>query len=189
MAQKVLPYKYEVKEEKAGVTGLGGLPTYLDLAKASGLMKAIERHLKIRRGGQGWTDRQIVMSLVMLNLAGGDCVEDIEKLEGDEGICRIVRKAESYGLSRKAKAEQKKRWRKGRKRTFPSASSVFRYLSKFHDKRTEKEREEGKAYIPERTEHIKALCRINRELIGYGMKKGEEETGTLDMDATITATN
>lgn len=189
MAQKVLPYKYEVKEGKAGLTALGGLPTYLDLASASGLMKSIERNLKVRRGGQGWTDRQIVMSLVMLNLAGGDCVDDIEKLEGDEGFCRIVRKAETYGLSRKAKAEMKKRWRKGRKRTFPSASSMFRYLSKFHDKRAEEEREAGKAYIPPRTEHIKALSRINRELIGYGMDKVKEETATLDMDATITATN
>ncbi|HDH33932.1 MAG TPA: IS1380 family transposase, partial [Nitrospirae bacterium] len=129
MAQKVLPYKYEIKEEKTGMTALGGLPTYLDLAAATGLMKSIDRNLKIRRGDQGWTDRQMVMSLVMLNLAGGDCVGDIEKLEGDEGFCRIVRKVETYDLNRKEKALMKKRWRKGRKRTLPSASSMFRYLS------------------------------------------------------------
>jgi len=189
MAQKVLPYKYEVKEDKTGLTALGGLPTYLDLAAVSGLMKSIDRNLKIRRGDQGWTDRQMVMSVVMLNLAGGDCVDDIEKLEGDEGFCRIVRKAETYGLSRKAKALMKKRWRKGRKRTFPSVSSMFRYLSQFHNEEAEEDREEGKAYIPAQNEHIKALARINSELIGYAMEKGEEETATLDMDATITATN
>jgi hypothetical protein len=189
MAQKVLPYKYEVKEEKTGLTALGGLPTYLDLAAASGLMKSIERNLRIRTGDQGWTDRQMVMSLVMLNLAGGDCVEDIEKLEGDEGFCQIVRKAETYMLSRKAKALMKKRWRKGQKRTFPSVSSIFRYLSKFHNEEAEEKREEGKAYIPARNEHIRELARINSELIGYAMEKGKKETATLDMDATITATN
>ena len=27
--------------------------------------------------------------LTLLNLVGGDCVEDIDKFWGDEGICRI----------------------------------------------------------------------------------------------------
>ena len=52
MAQKVLPYKYEIKEEKAVMTALGGLPTYLDLAAATVLMKSIARNLKIRTWDQ-----------------------------------------------------------------------------------------------------------------------------------------
>jgi hypothetical protein len=28
------------------------------------------------------------MSLVLLNLAGGDCVDDLKVLEGDEGFAR-----------------------------------------------------------------------------------------------------
>ena len=31
MAQKGLPYEYEIGESKAGLTSFGGLPTYLDL--------------------------------------------------------------------------------------------------------------------------------------------------------------
>ena len=72
MAQKVLPYEYEVEESNAGLTAKGGLPTYLDLATATGFVRAIDRHMKIRTGGQGWTDRQMILSLVLLNLAGGD---------------------------------------------------------------------------------------------------------------------
>ena len=102
MAQKVLPYKYEIKEEKTGMTELGGLPTYLDLAAATGLMKSIDRNLKIRRGDQGWTDRQMVLSSVMLNLPVGDCEGDIEKLQGDEGRCGIGRKVETCDPNRKA---------------------------------------------------------------------------------------
>jgi hypothetical protein len=186
MAQRALPYEYEIEEGKSGLTAMGGLLTYLDLASATGLMKAIDRHLKVRTGDQGWTDRQMVMSLVLLNLAGGDSVDDINKIEGDEGFCRILRKVEEQGLTRKGLRELKSRWRKGRTRTLPSASALFRYLENFHDAEQETYRQEGKAFIPKANDHLKALGRINKELIGF--ESSREETATLDMDATLSAT-
>lgn len=98
MAQRVLPYEYEIEESKTGLTVFGGLPTYLELASAIGFFKSIDRHLRIRCGDQGWSDRQMILALVLLNLVGGDCVEDIDKLESDEGFCRIMRKVEMHGL-------------------------------------------------------------------------------------------
>ena len=80
MAQGILPFKYENERNTTGMTALAGLPAYLDLIQAIGLSKSIEKHLKIRESGQGWTDSQIVLSLVLLNLAGGDCVDDIKML-------------------------------------------------------------------------------------------------------------
>ncbi len=160
----------------------------MDLALASGLVRSIDRHLRIRTGEQGWTDRQIVLSLIALNLAGGDCVDDIEKLEGDEGFCRILRKAEMQGLTRKEKRDMKRRWRKERTRTMPSASVIFRYLSNFHDKDQERLREKGKSFIPAANEHLPAFSRINSELIGFEAVGNTEATATLDMDATITET-
>src|SRR3990172_4066979 len=186
MAQRGLAYEYEIEEGKSGLTAMGGLPTYLDLASATGLLKSIDRQMKIRTGDQGWTDRQMVMSLVLLNLAGGGSVDDIEKLEGDEGFCRILRKVEEQGLTRKERRELKSRWRKGRTRTLPSASALFRYLENFHDAGQEKYRQEGKAFIPEANDHLKALGRSNKELIGF--ESSGEETATLDMDATLSAT-
>jgi hypothetical protein len=81
MAQGVLPFKYEIEKKTTGMTALGGLPVYLDLAQVIGLSKSVQQHLKVRAGGQGWTDVQMVLALVLLNLAGGDCVEDIKVLE------------------------------------------------------------------------------------------------------------
>jgi hypothetical protein len=185
MTQKRLPYEYEIEESKAGLTAFGGLPTYLDLASATGFLKSIDRHLRIRTGEQGWTDRQLILSGVLLNLVGGDCVDDIDKLEADEGLCRILRKVELHGLTRKDKKEIKKRWRKERTRTFPSASAIFRYLSQFHNVEQEKLREKGKAFIPESNGHLKALTLINRDLIGFEPKNKTEETATLEMDATL----
>jgi len=68
-----------------------------------------------------------------MNLAGGDCVEDLRRLEGDEGFCQVLRRAEHQGLKRRERREAERRWRKERRRTVPSASAVFRYLSSFMD--------------------------------------------------------
>lgn len=188
MAQRMLSYEYQAEEGKTGMTSLAGLPTYMDLASATGLLRSLDRHLKIRGGSQGWTDRQMVFSLMMLNLAGGDCVEDIEKLEADEGLCRVIRLAEASGLARKEKLGLASRWRKERTRTLPSASAIFRYLSFFHDKEQEKQRAGGKAFIPAGNEHLKSLARINSELIGFQRGNNAAETATIDMDATLSET-
>jgi hypothetical protein len=89
------------------MTALAGLPTYLDWAAVSGLTASIERPRKGCAGrSQGWTDRPIVMAWVLLNLAGGECVEDLRVLEGPvdqdgEGFARVLRRVETYGLPRK----------------------------------------------------------------------------------------
>ncbi len=79
-----------------------------------GLLRSLGRHLKIRSGDQGWTDRQLILGLMLLNLVGGDCVDDSDKLEADEGFCKKLRKVETHGLRQKERRELKKRWRKGR---------------------------------------------------------------------------
>ena len=189
MAQGVLPFKYENEKTNTGMTALAGLPVYLDLAKVIGLSKSIERHLKVRKGGQGWTDSQIVLSLVILNLAGGDCVDDVKILEADDGFCEILKKAEMHGLRRKVRRALLRRWRKEKTRTVPSASSIFRYLTKFHDNEQEKQRRFGKAFIPAPNEHLQGFARVNKDLAGFSGSKDFESTATLDMDATLISTN
>ena len=88
MAQGLLPFKYEEEKQATGMTALAGLPVYLDLARKMGLSRSIQKHLTVREGSQGWTDSQIVMALLLVNLAGGDCVEDIKVLEADDGFVK-----------------------------------------------------------------------------------------------------
>ena len=69
--QGVLPFRYECEPTASGMTALAGLPPYLELAVVSGLTGSIRRHLRVCAvQKQGWSDAQIVMSLVLLNLAG-----------------------------------------------------------------------------------------------------------------------
>ena len=189
MAQGILPFKYESEKKTTGMTALGGLPAYLDLAKVIGLSKSVQKHLKVRAEGQGWTDAQMVLALVLLNLAGGDCVEDIKVLEADDGFCEVLKKAELHGLRRKVRRALLRRWRKERTRTVPSASAIFRYLAQFHDAQQEGHRQGGKAFIPEANEHLSGFSGINKELAAFSSQQQAESSATLDMDATLVATN
>ena len=112
MSQGVLGFKYEEEKHDTGMTGLAGLPVYLDLMKAMGLQEQIGQHLQVKQ--RGWTDAQMVSSLIMLNLAGGDCVEDLERVQKDEGFCRILRRIEQQGIRRAERREIERRWRKER---------------------------------------------------------------------------
>ena len=131
MAQGVLPYKYEEERTHAGMTALAGLPVYLDLASVLGVGDFIRAHVHVRESGQGWTDEQAILSLILLNLAGGDCVEDIRILEKDEGFCKVLGRVETKGLSRRQRRAMGRRWRKERHRSVPSPSALFRYLEAF----------------------------------------------------------
>ena len=189
MAQGILPFKYEVEKQGSGLTALGGLATYLDLAHASGLWRSIDRHMKVRAGEQGWTDSEVVMSLVLLNLAGGGCVEDVGRLEADEGFCRLLCKAVLHGVGRKQRRAMKGRWRKEKKRSVPSASSVFRYLEAFHDGEQEGLRERSKAFIPSANGHLRGFGKVNKDFLSFMHRHKGQDVATLDMDATLVETN
>jgi hypothetical protein len=98
MPQGVLPFKYEEEVTGGGMTALAGLPLYLDLVHVVGLRESIDRHMKVRGGEQGWADSQVILSLVLLNLAGGGCVDDLRILEGDRGRDLRDEEAEASGV-------------------------------------------------------------------------------------------
>lgn len=187
MAQGILPFQYQEHSATSGITALAGLPTYLDLAQAAGLREAIQRHLCVRR--QGWSDAQVIMSLILLNLAGGDCVSDINRLEADEGLCRVMQKVEHHGLPRRERRILERRWRKERSRTFPSESAIFRYLAAFHDPEQEAKRLPHTAFIPAPNEHLQALGRVNADFVAFVQSRSPQRQATLDMDATLVSSH
>ena len=103
-----------------GLTSLAGLPLYLDLIHASGLAVAIHQHVRVA-GAQGWLDIQMVLAVIFLNLAGGDCAEDRDCLETDSGFAAILRAVERDLLSRAERRSLKARWRRVRERAVPFA--------------------------------------------------------------------
>jgi hypothetical protein len=129
------------------------------------------------------------MSLVLLNLAGGDCVDDLQIVEADEGFCRIFRRVQQHGLKRKERRQLSRRWRKERKRSVPSPSAAFRYLSAFHDAEQEGLRQLGRAFIPAPNEHLAGFAKVNREFLSFVQRNNLQKVATLDMDATLVETS
>ena len=99
MPQGTLPFHYVEERSSTGMTGLSGLAVYMDMAQVAGLSQSVGRHVRVRKSGQGWTDAQMITSLVMLNLAGGESVDDprsgrgqvLRILESDEGLGRVLK--------------------------------------------------------------------------------------------------
>ncbi len=165
------------------MTGLGGLPVYLELMHRMGFREMVGEHLHIRKA-QGYTDAQVVTALMFLNLAGGDSVDDIRVLEADEGFCRILSRAENFCMKRKERRQMGERFRKGKNRNVPSPSAIFRYLDRYHDET--QERKPG-AWIPE-LKGLNGFMEVNKAVTAFLQKNNPKKTATLDMDATLIET-
>ena len=109
-----------------------GLPLHLGLIQASGLGEAIRRHVRAA-GSQGRLDIQMALALVVLNLAGGGCVEDLERLEGDSGFAAALQAVERDLLPRAGRRSLKARRRRTRERAAPSPGAASAWLERFHD--------------------------------------------------------
>ena len=123
MPHGTLPFQYSEEEPSTGMTALSGLACYLEMAEAAGVWESIRRHLWLRVEGQGWTDVQVVTSLILLNLAGGESVDDLRTLESYEGQGRLLRMSETHRMRRSERRAQCKRWRKERRRSCAVAIS------------------------------------------------------------------
>jgi len=177
LAQGLLDFQYEADSSSHGLTSLAGLPLYLDLIKACGLGGAIQRHVRAA-GGQGWLDIQMVLAVIFLNLSGGDCVEDIERLERDSGFSSILRAIEKDLLSRAERRSLKSRWRRERERATPSPSALSGWLERFDDPASPKA-VAGMAFIPAVTQELRGLWRVNQALLDFLQKRQPAATATL----------
>ena len=157
------------------------------------MSQSVSRHVRVRASGQGWTDSQMIISLVMLNLTGGESVDDprsgrgqvLRILEADEGLSRLLRMSETHRMRRSERRAQSKRWRRERRRSVPSPSVVFRYLRGFHNPSEEDRRRAHTAFIPRANEPLNGLCKVNAEVVGFVESHSGHTQATLDMDATL----
>ena len=187
LPQGVLGFQYESESASVGLTSLAGLPLYLDLIQASGLAAAIREHVRVA-GAQGWMDLQMVLALIFLNLAGGDCLTDLERLESDSGFAAVLEAIERELLTRAERRSLASRWRRSRERSVPSPSAAAAWLERFHDPATPPA-VAGHAFIPAVTKALQSLWRTNQTLLGFMQTHQPTTMATLDMDATLIETH
>lgn len=187
MTQEALPFQYSSAKKASKITGFAGLPLYLELAIKSGLTKQIENSLNLKH--RGWTDVELLLSLIMLNIAGGDCISDISRLEQDSGLRTLLLQFATHNMSRKERRAYERRWRKIKKNSLPCNAAIHRYLPKFHSPEEENKRVIGKAFIPAQNAALQSLIELNRALIESIQQHSILSEATLDQDATLTSTN
>jgi hypothetical protein len=188
MPEGATPYQYAEDVTGDGVTALAGLPVCLDLIAVMRLSASVRRHVQVRLGGRGWCDATQVVSLVLLNIAGGDCVEDIDGLEADRGLCRILarlRVEEFEDLNRQQRRALLREWERAKARAVPSVSAVRRYLEEFHDETQEALRRDGKSFIPKPNRPLAGLRLVNGDVVAFVQERSPSATATLDIDATL----
>ena len=103
-------------------------------------------------------------------------------------MVKLLRRVGFSGHPRKERREQERRWRKEKKRAFPSPSVVFRYLAAFVNPAEEAKRGMGQAFIPAPSEPLKALRQVNPDLLRFAQRKSPQTEATLEMDASIVET-
>ena len=144
----------------------------------------------VREGTQEWTDAQMVTALMMLNLAGGESVDDLRLLEKDEGLGRALLTAETHGMRRAQRRAQRRRWRKERSRLVPSSTAVFRYLDRFHDEAEEARRRSVQCVHTGVQRRAERAWESQRGVGGVrGRPLWTHTQATLDIDATLIGTH
>jgi hypothetical protein len=76
-----------------------------------------------------WKPSDIVLALVLVNLAGGEHGEDLRILESDAGFCSLMKRSSKVGRTKEERrALQISKEERGRG-VFPSHSTVFWFLN------------------------------------------------------------
>lgn len=81
----------KVVEDGVSVTGFTGAVALSRHGEAMGMFADAERHLGwIKERQRGRSVSAMLFDLIMLPCAGGQCIEDLEALRSDTGLCRLL---------------------------------------------------------------------------------------------------
>lgn len=186
MPQGVLPFQYQAERAGKGLTALSGMGLYLDFLHGTGVAQAADERIGLRKQ-QGYSDGQMLVALLLLNLTGGEAVQGLETLERDEGLMALLRHAETWDPRPRCQNANDGRFRRGRERTLPSPSAAFRYLEALAGTETTP-RVKGQAIIPPPSPGLMGLRAVNTHLVSAIQRLRPHQTATLDMDATVVQT-
>ena len=128
-----------------------------------------DANLQLKSRNRGWADGQFVETILLLQILGGDCPEDLSLLEGD--VC--LERGLGYSL--------------------PKVRTVRDFLDRFHDDSLESlrpAREVQKSFILPRSAGVAGLQEVQvgtvRNVVKQFVQAGEGlKMATIDQDATI----
>ncbi len=140
IAQGVLPFQLVEDSSHALVTSFGGLPLVMETFRALGLPQSIQKHLPLQRRPGKYEEADYVESFISVFAAGGDCFDDFQLLRQDPVLQKLGLKV-------------------------PSPESARFFANAFHEEERLQGRVSHEAFIPEETEGLQGLEKVNRDLI------------------------
>ena len=149
------------------LTGLGGIPLVLQTFRSLGLPESVRRQVRIKERQRGLDEASLVESFVILNAAGGECLEDFNRLREDGGLAQLAG------------------------HEMPSPETAGKFLYAFHDPERITAAQQalklnGTAYIPGENEALQGLAAANRDLVqAVGKRCADQKIATVDQDSTI----
>ncbi len=165
------PLLFEIDPEPLpeAVTAMGGVPLVVQAFRSLGLPGSVQQHVHIKERQRGYDEATFVESFVILNAVGGECLDDFQHLRQDPVLSELVGHA------------------------LPSPEAARNFLYGFHEEERIEEAKQRRAsdqiaYIPEESEALKGLARVNRDLVQrLGQRCPDQRIATVDQDATIIA--
>lgn len=159
MQQTLLPCKLQAASgARTQLTSFGGIPLVVEMFRALGLDRVVARALTHKQ--QGWTETSLLESLIALQVAGGECMDDIERFADDAGKALA-----GYAA-------------------LPSASAVRRFLHRF-DAGVSDPRALGSAVVPDENAPLQALNDVHRHVVRRLLDHAQPRWITVDADATV----
>lgn len=151
------------------LTAQAGLAAFSRALRSLGLPKLCDTHVRIKQRASGFTVGQQVEALLLLHAAGGDCMQDMERLRHDAGVAKML----GYAA--------------------PSQRCVGEFLEAFHDgrlvaaARAEADRQGYLSCIPEETTALAGLGQVAQGFMRAiaGQAAAPVTRATVDQDATI----
>ena len=154
-AQQPLGFEYDEGHSTQGLTALAGIPLLLQAFRSLDLPRSVHRHVSIKQRQRGLDEAGYVESFVILNAAGGDCLDDFAPLRQD-GLKDLI----GHDL--------------------PSPEAARKFLYEFHDpqliEQAQQQLSAGQvSYIPEENVRLQGLGQVNRDLVRELAKRGEPQ--------------
>jgi hypothetical protein len=165
--QGLLSFDFEASDETSEVTGRAGLPLLLETMMALHVGQSVKQHLSLRKRNAGFSEAEMVESLVLLLGAGGECLDDLSILGADLGLLRLCERDR-----------------------LPSPDAARSFLLAFHDEellaaaRRNNPTDQTSVIYPE-SAALQGLGRVQEHIVAELSRKRPQARATLEMDATI----
>lgn len=164
-----LAMAFEIDPEPASGTwtARAGIALVVEMFRALGLSGSVRANVKTKQRQRGFDEGTMVESFVILNAAGGECIDDFDYLREDKGLAELI----GHEL--------------------PSSAAARKFLYAFHDDEKIEQAQQQllpgeRAYIPGESAALWGLAGVNRDLVGaVGERCPDQKIATIDQDSTI----